>query len=61
MYNLGRVLLGMMVLLLLQGCEDDPILEPTPGDSGGGGSYGNLVPLSDTLFAELRQSNSEIF
>lgn len=42
-------------LLLLQGCEDDPILEPTEDDSGGG-SYGKMSPL-----AQPRLLNPETF
>jgi hypothetical protein len=40
-----------LAFLLLQGCEDDPILEPTGDDGGGGGSYGqmNLVPVRDSI------------
>ncbi|MEX2584554.1 MAG: hypothetical protein WD766_14900 [Gemmatimonadota bacterium] len=62
MRDFHRVFLGVLILVLLQGCEDDPILEPSPdGGGGGGGSYGNLAPLSDILIAELRESNLEIF
>lgn len=45
MRTLRLRLLVLLVLAALQGCEDDPILEPTP-DQTGGGSYGNLAPLS---------------
>lgn len=50
----------MILLLLLPACEDDPILEPTPDDSGGG-SYGNMAPLSTPRAADVRGSNPEIF
>jgi hypothetical protein len=50
----------LVVLLLLQGCEDDPILEPT-GDDSGGGSYGKMSPLSTPQSAELRRVNPETF
>lgn len=53
------VALGVLVLLLLQGCEDDPILEPT-GDASGGGSYGVMSPLSGSRPAGLG-SNPETF
>lgn len=33
---------AIVALVLLQGCEDDPILEPSPGGDPGGGSYGIL-------------------
>lgn len=42
-------------ILLLQGCEDDPILEPT-GDESGGGSYGKMSSL-----VQQRAGNPEIF
>jgi hypothetical protein len=46
--------------LLFQGCEDDPILEPTDDDSGGG-SYGVISPLSAGRPADVRGSNPETF
>lgn len=45
MPKLRAALLVFSALLLLQACEDDPILEPTEDDTGGG-SYGNLSPLN---------------
>lgn len=54
------VLLLLCAALLLPGCEDDPILEPT-GDESGGGSYGIMSPLSAKQPAESRESNPEIF
>lgn len=57
-----RVALGtLLALLLLQGCEDDPILEPIGDDDTGGGSYGNLSPVSPPQAAELRPLNPETF
>lgn len=60
MRTFPAVLLSLMVLLLLQGCEDDPILEPTD-DKSGGGSYGNMSPLSVPQPAGLRTANPETF
>lgn len=59
MRSLG-VLLGALLLLLLQGCEDDPILAPTE-DNSGGGSYGNMSPLSVPGAVESLRSNPELF
>jgi hypothetical protein len=57
---LRAALLGSLLLLLLQGCEDDPILEPTDDESGGG-SYGKMSPLSAPRPARLRGANPETF
>ena len=53
-------LLGLLTLLLLQGCEDDPILEPTE-DTTGGGSYGQVSPLSAPRDTALHRGNPETF
>lgn len=45
---------------LLQGCEDDPILEPT-GDDTGGGSYGRMSSLSAGRTAGPGGINPETF
>lgn len=60
MRTLRVALLGLLTLLLVQGCEDDPILEPTPDDSGGG-SYGRMSPLSAPAPVEFRGVNPETF
>ena len=36
-------LLCTLLLAVFVGCEDDPLLEPLGGDTGGGGSYGRLA------------------
>lgn len=53
------VLLALFALLL-QGCEDDPILEPT-GDDSGGGSYGKMAPLASPSAGVQPASNPETF
>jgi hypothetical protein len=60
MRTLTSAVLGILVLLLVQGCEDDPILEPT-GDDSGGGSYGVIAPLSGSRPVGHGGSNPEIF
>ena len=60
MRALRPVVLTLLALLLLQACEDDPILEPTD-DGSGGGSYGKMSTLSEPSVAELRQRNPATF
>lgn len=50
----------LTVLVLLQGCEDDPVLE-LASDESGGGSYGKMSPLGTPQPAELRRSNPATF
>lgn len=57
---LRAALLLLFVGLLLPGCEDDPILDPT-GDDSGGGSYGRMSTLSSRRPAEIRGTNPVIF
>ncbi len=59
MRTLRSAILAVLVLLLLPGCEDDPILEPTD-DETGGGSYARMSPLSAPR-AEVRGVNPETF
>ena len=33
--------------MIVQGCEDDPLLAPQTGSEEDAGSYGNLAPLQD--------------
>lgn len=60
MHYIRAALAVAAMLLILQGCEDDPILDPVQDDSGGG-SYGNLSALSAPTAAPLRRSNPKIF
>lgn len=59
-HPLRVVLLVAVGLILLQGCEDDPILEPT-GDESGGGSYGKMAPLSSSGPRGSQVPNPEVF
>ena len=34
-------------VLIIPGCEDDPLLAPQTGSEEDSGSYGNLAPLQD--------------
>ena len=60
----SKLLLLVLVILPLWGCNDDPIIGPTD-DTGGGGSYGVIhfstapedAPAADTLENE----NPELF
>jgi len=47
-------------VLIIQGCEDDPLLAPQTGSEEDAGSYGNLAPLQD-LEEEIREKNPETF
>lgn len=60
MRTLRAALLGLLALLVLQGCEDDPILEPTE-DKTGGGSYGQMSPLAAPGDTALHRANPETF
>ena len=38
----------LLIILFMNGCEDDPLLAPQTGSEDDGGSYGNLsLPGSD--------------
>lgn len=59
------LVLSLMVVFtaVLSGCEDDPILEPSEVDNGGGGSYGKMR-LSDDSYYEidsLYNENPEVY
>ena len=54
------ILIGLLGLLLIQGCEDDPLLAPQTGSEEEAGSYGNLVPLQE-LDDDTKGKNPEIF
>ena len=58
----GSLILFILFLsvLIIQGCEDDPLLAPQTGSEEDAGSYGNLAPLQD-FEEELREKNPEIF
>ena len=58
----GSLILSILFLgvLIIQGCEDDPLLAPQTGSEEDAGSYGNLAPLQD-FEEELREKNPEIF
>lgn len=57
-----RLLLPLLVFgLLLQGCEDDPILEPTGEDETDGGSYGNVSPVASPNASGAGSHNPTVF
>ena len=58
----GSLILSILFLgaLIIQGCEDDPLLAPQTGSEEDAGSYGNLAPLQD-FEEEIREKNPEIF
>jgi|TARA_Y100000992_G_scaffold183537_1_gene123967 hypothetical protein len=58
----GYLILSILFLgvLIIQGCEDDPLLAPQTGSEEDAGSYGNLAPLQD-LEEEIREKNPETF
>ena len=58
----GSLILSILFLsvLIIQGCEDDPLLAPQTGSDEDKGSYGNLAPLQD-FEDEIREKNPEIF
>ena len=65
--NMVKMKKGYLILyilffsvLIIQGCEDDPLLAPQTGSEEDAGSYGNLAPLQD-FEEEIREKNPEIF
>tara|TARA_B100001113_G_C20671482_1_gene432363 strand:+ start:48 stop:248 length:201 start_codon:yes stop_codon:yes gene_type:complete len=50
----------LTISIIVQGCEDDPLLAPQTGSEEDKGSYGNLVPLQD-FEEEIREKNPETF
>ena len=57
---LTNLIITLTISIIVQGCEDDPLLAPQTGSDEDKGSYGNLAPLQD-FEEELREKNPEIF
>ena len=53
-------IIGLLGFLLIQGCEDDPLLAPQTGSDEEAGSYGNLVPFQE-LDDDTKGKNPETF
>ena len=59
MLNRILLILTLFFLLIISGCEDDPLLAPQSVEEEDGGSYGNLsLPKNKE---DTRISNPEIF
>ena len=54
------LIITLTISIIVQGCEDDPLLAPQTGSEEDKGSYGNLVPLQD-FEEEIREKNPETF
>ncbi len=53
------VVMFLLVMLAVIGCEDDPLLAPQSSSEDEGGSYGNLsIPGSDE---NSKNNNPEVF
>ena len=53
------VVMFLLVMLAVLGCEDDPLLAPQSSSEDEGGSYGNLsIPGSDE---NSKSNNPEVF
>ena len=52
--------IGFLGFILMQGCEDDPLLAPQTGSEEEAGSYGNIAPLQD-IDKDTKDKNPEIF
>ncbi len=60
LYKIISILIISLFLLLLLGCEDDPLLAPQADTESDGGSYGLLIlNQSDELLES--DTNPEIF
>ena len=60
LYKIISILIISLFLLLLVGCEDDPLLAPKTDTESDGGSYGLLIlDQSDELLES--DTNPEIF
>ena len=60
LYKIISILIISLFLLLLAGCEDDPLLAPQTDTESDGGSYGLLIlNQSDELLES--DTNPEIF
>ena len=57
---LTNLIIALTISIIVQGCEDDPLLAPQTGSDEDKGSYGNLAPLQD-FEEEIRKENPEIF
>ena len=57
---LTNLIITLTISIIVQGCEDDPLLAPQTGSDEDKGSYGNLAPLQD-FEEEIRKENPEIF
>ena len=58
----GSLILSILFLgvLIIQGCEDDPLLAPQTGSEEDKGSYGDLAPLQNSE-EDIRGKNPETF
>ena len=54
------LIITLTISMIVQGCEDDPLLAPQAGSEEDAGSYGNLAPLQD-FEEEIREKNPETF
>ena len=57
---LTNLIITLTISIIVQGCEDDPLLAPQTGSDEDKGSYGNLAPLQD-FEEELREKNPKVF
>ena len=57
---LTNLIITLTISIIVQGCEDDPLLAPQTGSDEDKGSYGNIAPLQD-FEEEIRKENPEIF
>ena len=60
LYKIISILIISLFLLLLVGCEDDPLLAPQTDTESDGGSYGLLI-LNQTDELLDSDTNPEIF
>ena len=57
---LTNLIITLTISIIVQGCEDDPLLAPQTGSDEDKGSYGNIAPLQD-FEEEIREKNPETF
>ena len=60
LYKIISILIISLFLLLLVGCEDDPLLAPQTDTESDGGSYGLLI-LNEGEDLDENNTNPEIF
>ena len=60
LYKILSILIISLFLLLLVGCEDDPLLAPQTDTESDGGSYGLLI-LNEGEDIDENNTNPEIF